>query len=312
MDKIKEDVYSYFMEYYNLDQFFEGVKAKRATFATLLNENDIVLVVKVGCGFCAKSEAKVEEYSRLLESKNEKPFSYKKVVGTSSLARKALGLALNVSEVTFPAVFVRGWYVGGSDNIRELVDTGRIATLLQGERVMDDGHNYIAWDKPLAEDARTPKVIFAPQPGLPMNKYIVMIAPFFHWHMYGNLVRYISLFHMIIMGIMIGLFSMGPELGSTVMQAAKVLMIIFFIDLAALVVVGPYPISPSGLLSALVMWKYKGNIVSALPYKYIWITYLVALIPVYITLETKSDNQLVLIELISFIVNSASLAVFRF
>jgi glutaredoxin 3 len=89
--------------------------------------HDVAVFTKVGCPYCAKAEDLLA--SGL--SRQGGAFTLLATVGTAAATRDALGRALGLPTVTFPVIFVRGVYVGGSDELHELVDMGLFGPLLQ-------------------------------------------------------------------------------------------------------------------------------------------------------------------------------------
>lgn len=106
------------------------VAAALATIAAAADGYDVAVFKKVGCGFCARA-------AELLETRQASAgFTMTSVVATGAAERSALELTLALPTVTFPCIFVKGVFVGGSDDLQELLDDGDLPELLAGNHLI--------------------------------------------------------------------------------------------------------------------------------------------------------------------------------
>ena len=241
----------------------------------------------------------------MLEDLQEK-FSFKieNLLGTDLKTKNAVGIALNLGDLTYPQIVIRGRYVGGSDDLRELIDSGEFATLLSMNRHDVDDSHPIEWYAPLLQRSQRPQLLNIPG-GSPYfsNWY------FFQGYMYSNLVRYISMIHTIILGVCLLIIPFA-ENGTDSYRFIQVALSILLLDILAILLFGPSPFSFSGVVSTYFGWKYKGNSTSSLPYKFVWLIYVISLSP-YL-LENSITSNASIATITSTLVNSVVLVVFRF
>jgi glutaredoxin-related protein len=252
----------------------------------------------VGCGFCERAKI-------LLEDLQEKfSFTKENLLGTDLKIKNAVGIALNLGDLTYPQIVIRGRYVGGSDDLRELIDSGEFENLLSMNRHVCDEAHSIEWYAPLLLRSQRPELLTIPG-GSPYfsNWY------FFQGYMYSNLVRYISMVHTIILALCLMIVPFA-ETGNSSYQFIQVALSLLLIDILGILLIGPSPFSLSGVLSTYLGWKYKGNSTSSLPYKFVWLIYVISLSPYLF--ENSITSNASIATMTSTLVNSVVLVVFRF
>lgn len=294
-NKVLLDFTSYIAEYgVPLSSMSPMVLEKRIALTESINIHDIVVIAKAGCGFCQRAKD-------LLADQQEKvSFSQNVIIGTDYYTKAAISAALNLYDVTYPQIIIRGVYIGGSDELRQLVETDAFQILLaKHPPLLASKDSFIEWYPQLQQQAKNPD--FFRVPNMKANGkgrwYL------FQWYMYANLVRYISISHIILLVLCLIFSSVNKRL-------CTLFVYIIVVDLAILVVHGPTPFSPSGVIGAYFGWKYRGNVTSSLPYKVVFAAYLASLIPLLVNKSTDSTAGKA--SYVSLLINSALLAAFRF
>lgn len=289
------DFLSYVSEYGILGCVGGPVKEKINEFHAAVNQNDIVVVAQSGCGFCERAK-------RLLAtSLQDRPdITIKLITNPDSVTKAAVSAALNLGDLTFPQIVIHGVYIGGSDDLGNLVDLKRFDTMLAAEPEIAGATVAIKWNPSLLKRSLQPDLLSVPGP--PSHFCC------FHFYMYSNLVRYMSFFHLALMIICLILASSYPHsnLSSNVISG---LLIVLCVDLTGLVLLGPSPYSLSGTAATYFFWKYRGNSTSSLPYKFVFAIYVSVFIGMLVNGNTGRNA---IAPLTSTIINSALLAVFRF
>ena len=315
VDTAKRDIISYLNEYF---PFSDGpVAAQLSLLDNLVKENDVLLLGKVGCGFCrrAKEALAAQQLTSSFVLKVHDVVGDPATASDASSMRAAMSRRLGLFDLTFPQVVVKGIYVGGADDLLDLIESGAFKSLLAGNHDIDNGKATLKWLPELALRAGRPKLLVVPRMrGSDGAWYPQWPVYVFQWVMYANLVRYVSIMHLSIMVLLLGLLQSGPSSTLT-----NVLLTVYVYDLLAFVVVGPSPFSISGVLSLYFGWRVRGNATSSLPYKVVFGAYLLSLIPQLVRLtgsppgfDTSSYDKTLRASLLGFITNSALLAVFRF
>jgi len=302
LNSIKADVISYMNEYgLGIGRGTPEVLEKLKIITDAANSYDVVVFAKKGCGYCERAK------KMLSEEQVKNPFRESIIIGTESNMKTALGVALNLSDVTFPQIIIKGVYIGGHDNLLRLVSSQSLPSLINAEPTVTTG-KLIKWYPPLELEANTPQLFRAPSmttSSTPVPWYL--FQPF----LYGNLIRYISIIHVIILGICLGL-STGSD-NSASKTAIYVFLIYLCIDCGLIVIHGPAPFSPSGTLSTYLFWKYRGNVTSSIPYKFVFSVYFMSFIHLLsLNYNSKSANIVTLSTLNSTLFNSILLTIFRF
>jgi glutaredoxin-related protein len=254
-----------------------------------------------GCGFCERAKSLLKEMQETIS------FSQEIIIGTDIKTSNAVGIALNLGDLTFPQIIIRGRYTGGSDDLRELVDAGEFQKLLLMNRHVVDQDHPIEWYEPLLKRSQNPELLTVPGSSKYFSKWYC-----FQFYMYSNLVRYISIFHSILLIIcMITIpFINDNDSRSSTTQFLQLIISVLLIDLICILLFGPIPFSPSGVISTYFGWKYRGNTTSSLPYKFVWLIYVATLIPILTQHKLASNSTLATIT--STLTNSVVLVVFRF
>lgn len=265
---------------------------------SMVNSKIILVLMNIGCGFCERAKS-------MLEDLHEK-FSFTKeiILGTDTKVRHAVGIALNLGDLTYPQIVIRGRYIGGSDDLRNLIESGDIENLLTMSRNIVTDSNRIEWYAPLLQRSQTPELFTVPGNSEYFSKWY-----FFQAFMYSNLVRYISIIHTIILSLCLILAPFADR-GSSSYAFIQVAISFLLLDLVGILLFGPSPFSFSGIVSTYFGWKYKGNTTSSLPYKFVWLIYVGALSPYLF--ENSLNSNAFIATLTSTLTNSIVLVVFRF
>ena len=300
-----DDVLSYISEY-GLLNYSPDVKEKRAELSAAINSNDVVIVAKEGCGFCERAKA-------MLADEQEKGLSFTKhiIIGTDRAWRHAVGASLNLGDLTFPQLIIRGVYVGGCDNLRDGIERGQLSGWMSREAVLSSAEEQVMWEPDLLKEAMSPQLLqVATVPSTKSKWYSKFYL--FNWHMYSNLVRYISLFHVACLVLLLILYEPMKNDNSTAKFVANIVFFLLSFDLVMLIVFGPSPFSLSGSLATYFGWKYKGNVTSAVPYKVVFAAYLVSMLPLVLGSDPSLHSGTALGVYVGSVINSAVLVVFRF
>lgn len=300
-----DDALSYISEYGVL-KYSADVKSKRSEFSAAINHYDVVIVAKVGCGFCERAKAMLSEAKA-----SGMDFSQHIIIGTDRTWRYAVGASLNLGDLTFPQLVVRGVYIGGCDNLRDAISRGLLIPWLTRSPVRSSEDEVVTWEPELLKEANSPKMFQVATVPSTRNKWYSKFY-LFNWHMYSNLVRYISLFHVICFVLLLILYAPMKDENHTALLVGNIVFFVLFIDLLMLVLFGPSPFSLSGCLATMFGWKYKGNVTSAVPYKVVFAAYLFSLAPLLLKKDESIYSGTALGVYIGSVINSAVLVVFRF
>jgi glutaredoxin len=322
------DIISYINEYGNMYNLIiedkEVAKSHREAIVNGVKQNDVVIYAKAGCGFCERAKkliyAKQSEFQQ--EDSGRYAFSVHVALGTESGIKSALGSLLDLNDVTYPQIIVKGVYVGGSDNMTKWVEgepqAGSSAAtafkqMLEADNSLPIDATRIPWYGPLVAEAATPNLFAVP---IIKGTWYPSDWPWyaFQWCMYGNLVRYISILQLAAMIPICLLFSSSYNDNPANIFIAKALLAAFLVDLALLVVHGPTPFSPSGAISTYFGWRVRGNATSSVPYKVVFLAYIIGLLPYLLRPYTSESARYSGISnaMIALITNSTILVVFRF
>ena len=302
LNNIKADLISYVNEYgLDIGRGTPEVLKKLKIITDAVNTYDVIVFSKKGCGYCERTK-------EMLANENPRnPFHESIIIGTESNMRTALSVALNLSDVTFPQIIIKGVYIGGHDNLQSLVSSQSLSLLIKAEPTVTTG-KLIKWYPLLEVESGTPQLFRAPSmttSSTPVPWYL--FQPF----LYGNLIRYISIIHVVILSLCIGLSS---DTGNFISRALYYLLLLYLcIDCGLIVIHGPAPFSPSGTLSTYLFWKYRGNVTSSIPYKFVFSVYFMSFIHLLsLNYNSKSANIVTLSTLNSTLFNSILLTIFRF
>ena len=242
-----------------------------------IESNDVVVFEKVGCGFCEKAIADLTEQRQTIH------FSLDIVVATDRGTTAALKSSLRLQDITFPLIIIRGKYVGGCDDLRVLIQSREFSNILRSTMTFYPNREMIVWYPPLEEIFSNPKLLTVPSiSGNSTSWYC------FQWYIYSNLVRFMSIFHLVMMFFI--LLCLKADNSNRIADAiGDCLTGVLVVDLGLFVLFGASPMSISGTLSTYFGWKYKGNVTSSIPYKVVFLIYLV-LYASYLATPRNLDN----------------------
>ena len=276
------------------------VAAALAAIAAAVDGHDVAVFKKVGCGFCAHAATQLETLQTSAD------FTMTSVVATGAAERSALELTLGLPTITFPSIFVKGVFVGGADDLQELVDEGSLPELLAATSTP-----LQAGSVPVSEQQKrlqAPQLCRAPGGGRwwqPMQLTC-----------YANQIRLVSFVHVVIFSLSLLLIVLGQNV------AAIAVMSVLAVDAVIFILHGASPFGPLGVITTRLCWRWRGSAVTSIPYKVVWGIYLGTLVPMILlcggedgpwsgcaeNLDTAAHKA----SLTLFIVNSGSLAALRF
>ncbi|GMH92237.1 hypothetical protein TrVE_jg7529 [Triparma verrucosa] len=320
---MKDDATSYLLEYWQfLSALFpclknsnsnQALSEESALIDSKISNFDVVLVGKGGCGYCKRAK------ETLAAQQASTPFTLDVylIANTKTIspagekvARQNIKSRLKIFDLTFPQIIVSGQYIGGADDLALLVESGKFDELVLSSKPETAPDSPIPYEGSLLSRSSKPSLFKVPKvrgawyPDWPFYS--------FQWAMYSNLVRYISILHLIIMGLTLSLIDSAPNL-------ANALIFIYFVDLCILILLGPVP-SLCGTISTYFGWKLRGNATSTIPYKVVFSAYVVGLLNVMLYRcfnveagDFTDDKSVSYIKTryAGFIVNSGFLAYFR-
>ena len=225
------------------------------------------LFTKPGCRFCEHAEALLAD-------------SYPDVdacarVGSTRPYRIGLAHALGVApgNMSFPAVWIRGVYIGGADELTKMHSAGTLQERLSAPH----------------------------QPMAPMGAALIKTRPKFctqlagsHAHLqtdgpcsastskwfcfqtksYAQVIRMMSVFHVVALTIVLVCCEAGTQVGAGV---ASVICVLLLADLSFYILLGATPLTVFGNISTWLVWNVKGESIPALPYKAVWLVYVLTL-----------------------------------
>jgi hypothetical protein len=229
-------------------------------------------------------------------------------------------VALALSEVTFPAIYIQGSFVGGGDDVARLHQDDALKGLLDRDRVP-----FVAG----ANDTKTPVSFCTQLAGAGVEDGACTSTS--RWYTfqikaYANVVRGVSSLHIAFFVAMLLAFESATS--DTGVLVALWLGAILAVDLALFCLLGATPLSMIGNVVTWAVWDVKGNAVPAVPYKVVFVYYVVVLVNIVHTcgfggglgLEAtggrlrcwQNHSAEFRGTLIGSITNSGFLAVFRF
>jgi len=290
-DEIWRDMRSYMLEYSCPAAFANGNEVRRAvrTIENMIVAQDVVLFIKPGCGFCIRAKA------LLADQRKNVGFTLEEADGTSQAFRAALAFVTQ-AYLSFPVVFVRGSFIGGADDLRAAITAGKFTSMLVATQTMLMEGRAAASEDFLRRQQR-PNLLHVPRGGR-------WFCP--QLYTYSNFVRGISALHCAILGVQLLLVGIGT---SGANAAADVLALYFLLELSLYVLLGPAPFCPLGCVVAYFLWRYRGNSVTTIPYKFIFIVYIVSIVESLASGKRARDCRSMMI---SGLINSSLLAVLRF
>ena len=267
-----------------------------------IDDNDVVLLVKPGglCPFCnlAITLLRREQASKgftlsvadLLHDEREGL----KVMLASELGERIL---------TYPIIFIKGVRVaGGFEELKSMQESADgLTPALSRERV----------------EFAPPDLdgLFATLPGKsdrPRLFYQAGGGPWFTFQtlLFGNVLRLIALFQVLLLVLALVLYDKASS------RAAAVVAGFVGADAALFVLFGPTPLEPLGALATLLMWRRRGSVASAVPYKFTFILYAAGCLANLPCAFGDGSSNCSLPHgrslLTTLLVNSSILAIFRF
>lgn len=207
--------------------------------------------------------------------------------------RLALKQALGVPLLTFPTLFIKGALLGGLDQLRETLASGRFDDLLQAPRQAFPGA-LAAFHDPV-------KLLVGPRG---QHWYC------FQLHVYANLVRAISAVHVLLFSIFLALQATWPVV-------AAILLWVVAVDLFVFVLTGPTPFAPVGTLTTMLVWRFRGNAVNSLAYKFVFGYYIFSILLLLLCRPSLHSEECVTGGaarnlVVGLLINSVLLAILRF
>lgn len=248
-----------------------------------VDTHEVVIFKMEGCGFCQRAEMQLDT----------KGVAFFATTGADPEIRSVLQHELLLPVLTFPVVFVQGFYLGGFDQLDEALDSGRFAELCAKERQpFPKGIGFVEDSLKLFEGPR----------GQPWYS--------FQLHVYANYVRLVSLFQIV-------LFAMVLLLMGSLPAVAMLILWVVAIDMAIFTVMGPTPLAPLSTLVTVIVWRFRGPAVTSLPYKAVmgafYVVALASTLACGLDMQTcKADLHNSRGILISLMLNSTLLSIFRF
>jgi glutaredoxin len=232
---------------------------------------DVVVYSLDGCSFCQTA-------ATLLDSKKiEFTTHYPKGSEVSDL-KTTLGVPL----IAFPAIFIRGRYIGSFDRLEDANNTGLLEELLA--MPMD----------PLGKLPDPMKLSVAARGGSILT---------FQRYLYGNWAR---VWHAVQAFSFIAIMALSRMEGTSLIITCWFYFLVF--DWLVFIILGPVP-APLGTLCLAVVWKFRGPAVPAVPYKIRQFFY-VNLVNGMILDGRLNDAERAV--LFAHIINSSLIAFFRF
>lgn len=148
-------------------------------------------------------------------------------------------------------IFVNGAFLGGFDQLSDALASGHFNELQKTQRQSFPGLASVP----------DPIKLFSGARGQPWY--------YFQLHVYANWLRALSAVHVLIFALCAALSDSSPAF----VQGALWLVIA---DLALFILLGPTPLAPLGTLATLVVWRFRGNAVTSLIYKFVFVSYIFA------------------------------------
>lgn len=277
---------------------------------TTVETQCLVVFTKPGCGFCKRAKALLSEHYT-----NEN-IPLVEINGATKPYRVALAHVLGTSIISFPMVYINGNFVGGSDDVLRLHNQDQIHALIRGPRkTMPPFGQGILKTKPLFTTQLAGSEILLREGG-PCDSSSAKWY-LFQTKSYAQVIRMMSVFHVALLLLMLACGESNSLTGVTI---GLVIAGVLCVDLSLYVCFGATPLTVFGNISKWLVWNVKGDAVPAIPYKVVFLVYVLALGRMLLTC-TAYDNSLLCWQnnteeyrgaLIGGVVNSGALAVFRF
>lgn len=289
----------YFLEFSNTDSLATELRTQAATqIINLVNDNSVVIFVLPGLVSAECSTAQQLLADRLQPEQLTVSDAFEYDI-------EALGIIvgpggpIDSSLRPLPAIFAGGRYVGSLQDLEQHLADSTLDDILAAEPELLS----MPKEQLLVSNSAKESRLLHQAGGQPFW--------FFHFFMYGNVVRAVSFFHVLLSLACIICISQDQY------SAAQGLATFMFFDLV-LLLWGPTPFSVLGVISTLLVWPRRGPVITSLPYKVIFLFY-AALLLGPITMQTKPfgshdapdkmDSQG---QFITIAINSTLLTVLRF
>lgn len=188
--------------------------------------------------------------------------------------------------LTFPAIFVKGIFLGGLEQLQDAVSSSKFIELLASQRQPGD-----------KREIPDPKVLFKGPRGQPWYC--------FQLHVFTNFIRALSMLH-------VALFAISAAVSFSAPAASYVILWIVVVDLVVFFLTGPTPLAPLSTLVTLAVWRFRGNAATSFPYKFIFAVYIFTLVTTLLANSTSSFDDAARTALSGLVLNSSLLAFFRF
>jgi len=261
---MRDDMVSYLGEYRCRRSSGNAKEALGEALAAIA-AHPVVLFEKPGCGFCRRAK------EMFAASYPDTPVHL--VAGATPPYRTALGKALAVRDVTFPCIFIQGAFVGGADEVSLLHQAGELAGKLGGARVaFKVGQN---------DTKSSPSLCTQLAGGGIADSFCTSTSK---WYLpqiksYGNVVRGMSAVHVLLFIIVLTISESAVATASEALIVATfVIMAVFGVDLALYILLGATPLTIVGNLVTLAVWDFRGPAVPNIPYKAVFVFYVVGLL----------------------------------
>ena len=186
----------------------------------------------------------------------------------------ALKEALGLSIVSFPVLYIQGNYIGGADEAQQLHHGNQLRQMLESTRtpfVFGSGNNAMG-------PVRFCTKLAGADTGVSCSATVKWYC--FQVKMYANVVRAMSAVHVMFLVTALVAGQTGTETGVAVALAIGGFL---SFDLFTVCLLGPTPFSPIGCISTWAAWKVKGNAVTAIPYKVVFVYYLYTMMQFVLT-----------------------------
>eukprot|EP00948_MAST-09A_sp_MAST-9A-sp1_P001093 g1093.t1 len=286
-----------------------------------VTSHDIFMFTKKGCGYCRRAKVLAQDIVDK-QPDNEKLDFGVRVVADSPLNKELIAkmLGVPVTALTFPVIFVKNQYVGGSDDFARLVAT-------KGENIIHElgpapefDPQRIPIEPSLAKELSKPNVLLTPA----REKWY-----HFQFYVYANVIRAISVIHVVFFALMITLFSLrydnivvngtingtaAAPLSSVESVVTLAFLFYFILDSTLFICFGP-TMSPFGLIATFFIWRYKGNGVPGIPYKVVFGIYIYGIMRQALCMFDRQCKDSYAVNqglMIANIVNSTMLVFLRF
>ena len=303
---LQHDLFSYLQEFK-----CSGKKPNQAVLDSIcdaVETHPVVVFAKPGCGFCKRAKQVFADHY------TDTPVHV--VNGASPEYRVALSRVLGISTISFPMCYIQGSYIGGSDEVARLHSNDELTGKIQGERspMAEFGKGMIKTRPVFCSMLAGSEASLAnngPCDSSTSKWYC------FQTKSYAQVIRLMALFQVILMLIMLGCGESNTQIGTDI---ALVLATVLSVDLSLFVLFGSTPLTLFGNLSKWLVWNVKGDAVPCIPYKVVFVVYVLAFARMLATCSTfdnslqcwQSDTEVIRASLIGGVVNSGALAIFRF